>query len=141
MNSTDAPSKDYYYIFFGNNNHLYAKIPLDFSEKSISNLKSKIEKEYNEAKNAKIYGSKIMSEIFKIIDSSKTRTEEEELGKLKADAEIEKPLEKTQLKTICHVFKAICARVAARKRKEEEELAKSIDLLKSIILAPIIYKN
>jgi hypothetical protein len=89
MNSTDAPSKGYYYIFFGNNKHLYAELPIDRTEEYISNLKYKIEKEYNEAKNANIYGSKIMSEILKRIDSSKTSTEEEELAKSKADAEIE----------------------------------------------------
>ena len=132
MSSTDAPSKDYYYIFFGNNKHLYAKIPIDSTEEYISNLKSKIEKEYNEAKNTNIYGSKMMSEILKRIDSSKTSTEEEELAKSKDEAEIEKSLEKTQLKSIDHVFKAMCDRVAARKRKEEEELEKSIDLLKSM---------
>jgi HD superfamily phosphohydrolase len=132
MSSTDAPSEGYYFILFGNNKHLYAKIPLGSTNKFIFDITSKIEQKYYEEKKTKIYASKIMSEIIKRIDSSKTRTEEEELAKSKADEEIEKPLEKAQLKSIGHVLKAVCDRVAARKRREEEELAKSIDLLKSM---------
>jgi hypothetical protein len=130
MSSIDT-SKEYA-LFFGIHDHLVAIIPNDSSEEYISEVKSKIAKEYNDAKQAEIDGSKIMTEIFKIQAASEALTMEEERAELLEKEEREADLKKQELK---YNLKNLIEKYNtdnAKKIQDRDNLLKSRALVRSM---------
>lgn len=134
MSSIDT-SKEYA-IFFGKYNHLVAIIPNESSEEYISEVKSKIAKEYNDAKQAEIDGSKIMTEIFKMQAASEALTMEEERGELLAKEKLEAQLVEEGLKsgpvTGLYDIKNLYYRIHAKEIEDRDNIVKSRALVRSM---------